>query len=377
VRIAHIVNVVDGVGSYGGPLRVAMNQVEALGRLGHDAVLVAGAAGGTASASAATGSLPVRLRRSWNVGRTSGFATRWAPGVHWWLLRHARSLDVVQVHLGRDLTTAPAAALLRLLRVPYVVQTHGMIDPSQRRLAAVLDAVLVRPALRGASRVLVLTPKEQDDVTAVMGGAPLPLETVPNGVAMRPEREAGTRPGELPEVLFLSRRHERKRPVNFVRAAQRLRAAGVRARFTVVGPDEGELGAVRAAIEQAGDPEGLIRYEGVAPMSGSVDRIAAADVFVLPSVAEPFPMAVVEAMSAGLAVVCSESCGLAPLVRDAGAVVADDDVDGIAAAARRFVEEPELAAEAGRNARKVVAETLSIDAVARQLVTIYGGNGPR
>lgn len=391
MRVAHVVNIVDEVGSYGGPLRVAMNQVAALTGLGHEATMLAGGTGVVLSRpEGITGTVTTVLRRSWNIGRKPGFATRWSPGVHVWLLRHARGLDAVQVHLGRDLTTAPAAALLRLMRVRYVVQTHGMVDVSHRRLAWVLDALLVRFALGGAARVFVLTEKERDDVTTVARGRDLPFTIVPNGVptraveaasqpASQPASEMASGPQSepaqdvIPEVLFLSRLHARKRPVAFVRAAATLRAAGVKARFTVVGPDEGELAGVLEAIERAADPQGWIGYAGTAPMAGSVDRIAAASIFVLPSVAEPFPMAVVEAMSAGVAVVCSASCGLAPLVAGSGAgiVVADDDVAELTAAVETLIADVERRLECGRRGRELVAGTLSIDVVAGQLVAAY------
>ena len=44
-------------------------------------------------------------------------------------------------------------------------------------------------------------------------------------------------------------------------------------------------------------------------------RMAAADVYVLPSVREPHPMSVLEAMSVGLPVVVTNDCGLAPVGR--------------------------------------------------------------
>lgn len=380
MRIVHVVAYVDEVGSYGGPLRVAVNQATELRSRGHQVVLVAGAARGLAPAAAArsTGGLPSVLRRSFQLGRGGGFAARWAPGVHLWLLRHARGADVVHVHLGRDLTTAPAAALLRLLRVPYVVQTHGMVDASSRAIAPLVDGAVMRPVLRAARRVLALTRHEVDRLRPVTGPDAANVALVPNGVGAPTGRPEPADEAAVPEVLFLSRLHHRKRPLAFVDAAQRLRAEGVRARFTLVGPDEGELAAVQQALAARPDPDGLVTYAGVVPMDATAARMAAADVFVLPSVDEPFPMALAEAMAQGLPVVCTRSNGLAPYVTegDAGLVVADDDADALVAALRALLDDPADARRRGANGEAVVRDRLSIAAVAALLEELYTDRAP-
>ncbi len=161
-----------------------------------------------------------------------------------------------------------------------------------------------------------------------------------------------------------------------MRAAQQLRAEGVRARFTVVGPDEGELAAVEAALQAAPDPDGLVTYGGVVPMDASAQRMADADVFVLPSVDEPFPMALAEAMAQGMPVVCTRSNGLAPYVveGDAGIVVPDDDHDALVAALRELVADTDGARRRGRNGAAVVRDRLSIAAVASRLEELYGSD---
>ena len=52
-----------------------------------------------------------------------------------------RDYDVVHVHVARDFVTLPAATIARRAGVPYVLQPHGMIDPSDHALARPLDAV--------------------------------------------------------------------------------------------------------------------------------------------------------------------------------------------------------------------------------------------
>ena len=68
---------------------------------------------------------------------------------------------------------------------------------------------------------------------------------------------------------------------------------------------------MRAALKTASP---RISWEGALPPTSIPRRMAAASVYVLPSVREPYPMSVLEAMSVGLPVVVSADCGLAPLV---------------------------------------------------------------
>ena len=370
MKIAHVVNLVDAAGTYGGPLRVALNQLGELQARGHSVVLLGGAPdrSGGRGAEEFQGVPTTRFTSAALLPRP-GFAGRWAPGLHAHLLRHARRFDVVHVHLSRDLTTLPAAALLARLRVPYVVQTHGMINPSGG-LAKPLDSVLTRPVLRRARAVLHLTATERHDLDAVLRGAPWEAVELPNGVPSPAANVVSA--GGSPEVLFLSRLHARKRPLLFLAAARLLADQGVRARFTMVGPDEGMLPEVMAALKDL--PAGVdAGYEGALPMSGSVARIARARVFVLPSLDEPFPMVVLEAMSVGVPVVCTRSCGLAGPIEAAGAgmVVPDGDPEAIARAVGRLIEDPALARRLGCAGVRLVRERFNARVVADRLEQVY------
>ncbi len=379
MRIAHVVNVVDDRGSYGGPLRVALNQVDELRRRGHDVTLLAGARGyPSRSRPSSFAGTRITLARGWGVIPGAGFAGSFAPGVTAHLARRARGADdrrydVVHVHLGRDLTTLPAATALQLLGVPYVVQTHGMIDASRRALSRPLDALMTRRALAGAHEVLVLTDRDERDVAGILAGRPWRSRRLPNGVAL-PEvvREPGTEEQPRPQVLYFGRLHERKRPLAFVEMAARAHQSGVRADFAMVGADEGELPAVRAAMT-ALSPDVGVRYEGPMPMGDSSSRLRQASVLVLPSDADTFPMVLLEAMAVRVPVVCMQSCGLAADVVSAGAglVVPDADPDAAAAAVAELLSDPARAAEMGRAGRRLVADRFSIGAVAQELEGTY------
>ena len=93
-----------------------------------------------------------------------GFCGLSSPPLLAWLYRRAAAFDVAHVHLGRDLVTLPAAAVVRQAGLPYLTQTHGMVRPSNHPLARPLDWAATRPLLQGAVANLVLTDQEEADI---------------------------------------------------------------------------------------------------------------------------------------------------------------------------------------------------------------------
>lgn len=364
MRILSVVTLISPDGAYGGPTRVALNQATALRRLGHQ-VVVAGASRGFREPPVHHGSVPLRLFPARTLVPGTGFAGLASPGLLRWMRRALPDADAVHVHLARDLVTMPAAELARRRGVPYVLQTHGMIDPSRNPLVPLLDIALTRRLLAGAQSVLHLTARERADLEAV-AGPDLAFVELHNGV---PEPRAAAADGAT-EVLFLARLHPRKRPAAFVRAAHELAARYPAAVFTLVGPDEGAGAEVRQLIGK----HPRIRWEGALAPEETESRMAQAAVYVLPSVNEPFPMSVLEAMALGLPVVVTDSCGLAPLVaeHDAGAVVADDEHSELVAAIDELLSLPALARARGAAGQAAVRQRLSMATVAEQLAALYG-----
>lgn len=361
MRILQVVSLLSPDGAFGGPARVALNQSAELVRQGHDVTLAAGTRGYRVVPTEFHG-VPLRLFPVRTVLPFLGFSGMTAPGLTRWARGHLDDFDVVHIHLGRDLMVLPVAALARRHRRPYVAQTHGMVIPSRHPLAGPLDALWTRRILAGAAAVFYLTDLERKQIRQVARGE-VNLVNLPNGVPDYPSVHA--QPDGAPEVLFLGRLHARKRPVLFVQMARRLLAEGVRARFTLVGPDEGEGSAVLAAI---GD-ESRIRWEGSVDPEEAAQRMAQAAAYVLPAEREPYPMAVLEAMSVGVPVVVCPDCGLAPAIRDTGSgKVADGTVEDLTAALKSILSE---SGAYGQRARETAHRDFGMSAVADRLLGIY------
>jgi glycosyltransferase involved in cell wall biosynthesis len=371
VRVLHVVTWFAPGNPFGGPARVALNDAEELRSRGHTVEVVAARPKETAKWRSEDSG--VRGFRGLRLLPGAGFAGVVAPGLWWFVLRRARHFDVVHVHLARDLVTLPAAAIVGQLGVPFVAQPHGMLDLSGRRSARTLDAVLTRRVLSGASAVFALDEHESRDIRAV-ARADLSMAMVRNGV---PTAEAHAPAMDMPactddradstdevDVIFCSRLHRRKRPMAFVRMAITLIGTGSSSRFTLYGADEGELPAIRAAIDAAGVGD-RVRWGGVLEPAEVPSVLRRGAALVLPSVDEPFGMVVAEALAAGRPVIVTDGCALAPFVleHDCGRVVPADDHDALVTAARDLIGGTRERRAMGRRGRAAVEQFLGMAAV--------------
>ncbi|RPK82970.1 Glycogen synthase [Streptomyces sp. ADI97-07] len=377
MKVLHIVTLHTPDHAFGGPTRVALNLSKVQRAHGDDARIMALGDGFGGALPREVEGVPAHLFQARHLlpvfevsGITSGALLRTAR-------RMMRGADLVHVHLMRDLVTLPAALLALATRTPLVVQTHGMVDPTEKRVAQLTDLLGVRTVLRRADAVLHLTETERVDVNAV--AAPVALTNtvrLVNGV--RPQEGKPARePGRPPTVLFLARIQERKRPEDFVGAMPAVLAKYPDARFVLAGPDTGALPGTLALARRLGVLDSL---DHVGPL-GHEEVLAAgrrADVYVLPSIEEPLGVSVLEAMSVGTPAVITRTCGLGPDVAAAGAGRVIDSRVGEDAAnaekvARAVLEllEPEAGEQAGRAAWDLVNKHFTIEAVTRTLRQTY------
>ena len=367
MRIAHVVTYLSATGAYGGPVSVAAGHCRELAARGHDVVLYAGWDG---LGDGAVEGGETRSRRARRLLPSDSFSLLFSLPLLLTFVRQVRRFDVVHVHLARDLVTLPLALVCLLARTPLVVQTHGMIVPDRRLLCRVLDALAVRRVLRTARRQLVLTDLEHRQVLEV---APDRHNVVllENGVRPGPSRAHWPHDDEVPEVVFCSRLHPRKRAPAFVEMAEHLVRRGVRARFSIVGPDEGDLSRVTELIADRGLAH-AVPYEGSLPSSKILTRLAESQVFVLPSVDEPFPMTVLEAMSVGLPVVITESNGLAGALRSVeGCRVTTPSYEALAEAVEGLIFDEESWRRAADSSAELVRRRFELAAVVDRLEETY------
>ncbi len=107
--------------------------------------------------------------------------------------------------------------------------------------------------------------------------------------------------------------------------------------------------------------------------------LATADAFVLPSLHESSPNALIEAMGIGLPCIASEVGGIPDLIEDGknGLCVPPKEPEALAAALHRVLTEPDFARELGRNARLTIQQRFNNDESIRKLEEIYRTSAAR
>jgi glycosyltransferase involved in cell wall biosynthesis len=102
---------------------------------------------------------------------------------------------------------------------------------------------------------------------------------------------------------------------------------------------------------------------------------SAADLFLLPSVADNFPNTALESLSCGLPVIGSAIGGIPEMVRDGytGLLVPPNDAQALANAAALLLENPDRLKGMSANCRRVAVQEYTLDLQAQRYLEIYGG----
>ena len=109
--------------------------------------------------------------------------------------------------------------------------------------------------------------------------------------------------------------------------------------------------------------------------SDVAEMLHAFDVFVLPSLAEGISNTILEAMASGLPVVATRVGGNVELVEEGrtGFLVPAADPVGMALALRRYLDDPQLSARQGAEARRKAESEFGLEAMVARYLAMYDG----
>ncbi len=187
---------------------------------------------------------------------------------------------------------------------------------------------------------------------------------LPNGVVMPHARRL---PATLSTFVYVGQLGPVKAVGTLLEALALLRRELPRVHLNIVG--DGPLREALEARAQQPDLLGSVTFLGY--RTDVSVQLAKAQGFVLPSVNENQPLALLEAMGAGLACVATEVGGIPELLGDAGLLVPPGDSKALASALRLLATKSELGSELGSRAASRARATYSIEHCADRHLQLY------
>lgn len=283
--------------------------------------------------------------------------------------RLARAHDLLNTH--GDMASILALPLLRAR--PSVATTHGLHFLRRARgPRRPLADRLMRAVVRSATRTVCTSPSEYEELSRLAGPAGAErLVLVTNGIdpprLAEPAERAAARaelglPADAVVCLYLGQLEPRKDPLTAVRAVRTARAHVPTLLLLVAGD-----GPLRTEIEAEADPG--VRVLGF--RGDARPLLAAADLFVMPSVREGLSMAVLEAMGHGVAAVVSNGPGNPDAVGAAGVVCPVGDVSAFATSLARLARDPEERRRLGDAGRERITAEFSQERTLAGMRAVY------
>lgn len=290
----------------------------------------------------------IPLRR---LGKRRGLDPRMWPRLAA-LLRDFRP-DIIHTHSFVLNYVFPAWARAREGRIVHTL--HNLAEKENRAIGRLVH----RAAFRFGALPVAISERVAASFERFYGFRPAAV--IPNGVDCASFGHAGGREqwrrenGFAPEdflIVSVARLEPQKNPVRLIEAFAKT-AAPAPTYLLMAGE-----GALLEACREAGGRFGVgdrVRFLGL--RRDIPELLAACDAFALASDWEGAPVAVIEAMAAGLPVVATAVGGVPDLVEDgaSGALVAPGDIHGLAAALSGLARDPARRAQLGAAAARRAA----------------------
>lgn len=258
-------------------------------------------------------------------------------------------------------------SLARAARVPVVLHVHGGgFENFYRRSSPWIARPLIRWLLESAAQVFALSERWARFFAGIAPGAR--VEVLANPVAAARKDLPGAIPGR---ISFLGRLTLKKGVFDLLDAFAVAREGHDDAHLVLGG--EGQRATVQERARALGI-EHRVQLVGWIEGEPKEQLLSSSSIFVLPSYIEGLPVCVLEAMAHGVPVVATAVGGVPDVVSDEveGLIVPPGDVQALARALRRLLDNPQLGRAMGERGHARAAREYEAPVVCEQLERAYG-----
>ena len=305
----------------------------------------------------------------------------YSPKMREALARVVPTTDLVHTHLPFIYPTYAGARAAFEHRKPLFYHQRGVFDPERIKFRAVKKTLYLKlievPILRKATTLIALTAAEVESYRGL--GVSTPCRVIPNGIDVH-DRAPSAASDSLARLgirddhtvlLFMSRVHPIKGADKLLAAFLAIAQAHTEALLVLAGPDEFGLEAqFREQVARAG-VQSRVLFPGMVQGELKQHLLARADLFCLPSDAEGFSMAILEALAASTAVLISPGCHFDEVAEAGAGQVVTPTRDALADALRSLLADRGQLRAMGEKGRALVRARYSWETIADEFVATY------
>ncbi|MEN6291092.1 MAG: glycosyltransferase, partial [Methanobacterium sp.] len=239
--------------------------------------------------------------------------------------KEIQNFNIIHIHEHRSLLALFASHYAQKKDIPYIIQSHGSVMAINNReiIKKIFDTFCGNNILWNATAVIALSESEEKQYLE-MGVQQSRIFIIPNGINVDdfttlPKFGLFRKKNRIQEsqkvILFLGRLNWIKGVDLLIDAFCDINKKIPDSTLIIAGPDDGILCQIKNQIK-------TLRLENKVIITGPIyenEKLCAyvdADVFVLPSRYETFPMTVLESSLCNTPVVVTQNCGIANIIEN-------------------------------------------------------------
>jgi len=271
--------------------------------------------------------------------------------LYWYaILKTIRKIDPDYVHVQSLFSGMPALISKRLFKIPYAVWAQGSDVYNPKGLIKLTS----RMVIKNADSAIALTQDMKKEMQRICDRD---IAIVPNGINMADLLDDSVRKDEADfgrRILFVGRLSPVKGVQYLIKAMKQIHDKIPDARLIIVG-DGREREMLEALSIQLGIQK-YVQFGGEVPHEKVLSFMQQADVFVLPSLSEGFPMVIIEALACGLPIVASRVGGIPEIIMSEtnGYLVEARDTETIANSIILLLQDEKLRKKISDNNKQLV-----------------------
>ena len=297
-----------------------------------------------------------------------------------WHLRETRCMQALLRALRPDIVHGHSTGLYAGAALgsgfPNVITAHGIVarevsmyKGTAMRLRGLIDVLYERYCLARAKDIIAISPYVQNVFQSL---TPAHFHLVENAVdesffSLSPQPQPG-------RILLAGAVIERKGLIPLVKALARVKQDQAKVELRIAGgtPDPHYYRSLLQLIEGLGLSDNVC-FLGQLDQERLLDEYARCSIFVLPSFQETTPMAVQQALAAGVPVVGTPVGGMPWLVRDGetGLLVETGNSEALAAAITKLLADDRVRARMARQGREDARARFKPQVVAEKTKAVY------